>query len=82
MNHKRWEPSESMLSAANAYCHKQQIPMPPGSSSNGTLKPLAEELGIDPALITFEVLRRTFQTAMQKYGTMKDVQAHLRHASR
>jgi hypothetical protein len=45
------------------------------------MKPLAEELGIDPALITFQVLRRTFGTTMQKHGTMKDVQAHLRHAS-
>ena len=45
------------------------------------MKPLAQKLGIDPALITFQVLRRTFGTTMQKHGSMKDVQAHLRHAS-
>jgi hypothetical protein len=45
------------------------------------MKPLAVAHGIDPALITFQVLRRTFGTTMQKHGTMKDVQAHLRHAS-
>lgn len=45
------------------------------------IKPLAEKLGIDPTLITFQVLRRTFGTVMQKHGSIKDVQAYLRHAS-
>ncbi|MBW4025764.1 MAG: site-specific integrase [Acidobacteria bacterium] len=45
------------------------------------MKPLAEQLGIHRSLITFQVLRRTFGTTMQKHGSMKDVQVHLRHAS-
>ena len=32
-------------------------------------------------LVTYQVLRRTFATLMQKCGTIKDVQAMLRHAS-
>jgi integrase len=61
--------------------HKQQIPMRPKSFLQIQMKPLAEKLGIDRRLITFQVLRRTFGTTMQKHGSMKDVQAHLRHAS-
>jgi integrase len=61
--------------------NKQQIPMRPKNFLQDYMKPLAETLGIDPRLITFQVLRRTFGTTMQKHGSMKDVQAHLRHAS-
>ena len=60
---------------------KRQVPMRPRNFLQDTMKPLAVKLGIDPRLITFQVLRRTFGTTMQKHGTMKDVQAHLRHAS-
>jgi integrase len=44
------------------------------------VKPLALRLGIDPSLVTFQVLRRSFATRNQKRGSMKDVQEHLRHA--
>ena len=42
------------------------------------LKPLAEELGI-PRL-NFQILRRTMATQAQNMGSVKDIQAHLRHA--
>lgn len=42
------------------------------------LKPLAEELGI-PRL-NFQILRRTMATQAQSMGSVKDIQAHLRHA--
>jgi integrase len=42
------------------------------------LKPLAEELGI-PRL-NFQILRRTMATQAQSTGSVKDIQAHLRHA--
>ena len=42
------------------------------------LKPLADKLGI-PRL-TFQVLRRTMATQAQSMGSVKDIQAHLRHA--
>jgi integrase len=61
--------------------HKHQIPMRPRNFPQDYMKPLADELEIDRKLITFQVLRRTFGTTMQMHGTMKDVQAHLRHAS-
>jgi hypothetical protein len=37
--------------------------------------PVADELGIPRKLCTFQVLRRTLGTDLQKHGTMKDVQA-------
>jgi integrase len=42
------------------------------------LKPLAEELDI-PRL-NFQILRRTMATQAQSMGSVKDIQAHLRHA--
>jgi integrase len=42
------------------------------------LTPLAEKLGI-PRL-NFQVLRRTMATQAQKMGSVKDIQAHLRHS--
>jgi hypothetical protein len=32
-------------------------------------------------LVTFQVMRRTLGTGVQKHGTMKDAQGELRHAS-
>jgi len=43
------------------------------------LRPVADGLKI--SLVTYQVLRRTFATWMQKCGTIKDVQRMLRHAS-
>jgi len=42
------------------------------------LKPLAVNLGI-PRL-NFQILRRTMATQAQNMGSVKDIQAHLRHA--
>jgi len=41
--------------------------------------PIADKLGIDRKLCTFQVLRRTLGTDLQTHGTMKDAQAILRH---
>jgi integrase len=38
-------------------------------------------LRIPRKLVTFQVMRRTVGTDLQKHGTMKDAQAVLRHAS-
>jgi len=42
------------------------------------LKPLADSLGIPK--LNFQVLRRTMATQAQKMGSVKDIQAHLRHS--
>ena len=42
------------------------------------LKPLAERLGIEK--LNFQILRRTMATQAQNMGSVKDIQAHLRHA--
>jgi integrase len=54
-------------------------PMDPRSYLRRFLKPLATKLGI-PGL-TFQSLRRTFATQVQKLGSIKDAQTQLRHAS-
>jgi len=38
-------------------------------------------MGIPDRLVTFQVMRRTLGTDMQKHGTLKDTQSILRHAS-
>jgi integrase len=43
--------------------------------------PIAEQLGIPKKLVTFQVMRRTLGTDMQGYGSLKDAQMVLRHAS-
>ena len=43
--------------------------------------PIADRLGIPRKLVTFQVMRRTLGTDLQRYGTMKDAQQILRHAS-
>jgi len=42
------------------------------------LIPLAEKLGLPK--LNFQVLRRTMATLAQKKGSVKGIQAHLRHA--
>lgn len=41
--------------------------------------PIADKLKIPRNLCTFQVLRRTLGTDLQKHGTMKDAQTILRH---
>ena len=43
------------------------------------LKPIAKAAGLEG--VTFQALRRTFATLMQKCGTIKAAQAQVRHAS-
>jgi integrase len=45
------------------------------------IHPIADELGIPRKLVTFQVMRRTVGTDLQKHGTMKDAQQILRHAN-
>ena len=45
------------------------------------IRPVARKLKIPEELVTFQVMRRTLGTDMQKHGTLKDVQGALRHAS-
>jgi hypothetical protein len=52
--------------------------MDTGNYRNRVLNPLAEKLGIPK--LSFQILRRTMATRAQKMGSVKDIQAHLRHA--
>ena len=45
------------------------------------VRPIARKLGIPDRLVTFQVMRRTLGTDMQKHGSLKDTQGALRHAS-
>ena len=45
---------------------------------NRVLNPLAEKLGLPK--LNFQVMRRTMATQAQSMGSLKDIQAHLRHA--
>ena len=46
---------------------------------NRVLQPAANLAGL--TTVNFQVLRRSFATALQKYGNVKDIQGALRHAS-
>jgi len=52
--------------------------MDTGNYRNRVLTPLAQRLGLPK--LNFQVLRRTMATLAQKKGSVKDIQAHLRHA--
>ena len=52
--------------------------MDTGNYRNRILAPLAEKLGLPK--LNFQVLRRTVATLAQRKGSVKDIQAHLRHA--
>jgi len=45
------------------------------------IRPTTQKLGISDHLVTFQVMRRTLGTDMQKHGTLKDAQGMLRHAT-
>jgi integrase len=45
------------------------------------VRPIARKLGIPDRFVTFQVMRRTLGTDMQRHGTLKDTQSMLRHAS-
>src|SRR5260370_9427643 len=52
--------------------------MDTGNYRNRVLNPLAERLEIPK--VNFQILRRTMGTQAQSMGSVKDIQAHLRHA--
>ena len=52
--------------------------MDTGNYRNRVLNPLAEKLGLPK--LNFQVMRRTMATQAQSMGSVKDIQAHLRHA--
>ena len=52
--------------------------MDTGNYRNRILNPLAERLEIPK--LNFQILRRTMATQAQSMGSVKDIQAHLRHA--
>ena len=52
--------------------------MDTGNYRNRVLNPLAERLGLPK--LNFQVMRRTMATQAQSMGSVKDIQAHLRHA--
>jgi integrase len=52
--------------------------MDTGNYRNRVLNPLAERLGLPK--LNFQVMRRTMATQAQCMGSVKDIQAHLRHA--
>lgn len=54
-------------------------PMRPENWLRRRIKPIARACGI-MAPVNFQVLRRTFATSAQGFGSPKDVQAHLRHS--
>lgn len=51
--------------------------MDTGNYRNRVLNPLAEKLGLPK--LNFQVMRRTMATQAQSMGSVKDIQAHLRH---
>ncbi len=67
-------PSPEAFIFANAYGGL----LDPGNYRNKVLKLLAEAL--DLPKLTFQVLRRTMATRAQNLGSVKDIQAHLRHS--
>jgi integrase len=63
---------------------KRKGQLVPHSSKNflrARIRPVARRLGIPDRLVTFQVMRRTLGTDLQKHGTLKDAQGALRHAS-
>jgi integrase len=52
--------------------------MDTGNYRNRVLEPLAERVEIPK--LNFQILRRSTATHAQKMGSVKDIQAHLRHS--
>lgn len=59
----------------------QLVPQRPVSFLNNRIRPIAKRLGIPTRLVTFQVLRRTLGTDLQRHGTLKDAQRILRHGT-
>ena len=59
----------------------EQVPRHAKNFLKWRIHPIADKLGIPRQLVTFQVMRRTLGTDLQRHGTMKDIQGALRHAS-
>ncbi len=59
----------------------QKVPRRAKNFLKWRIYPIADRLKIPRGLVTFQVMRRTLGTDLQKHGTMKDAQSVLRHAS-
>lgn len=59
----------------------KQVPRRAKNFLTWRIYPIADRLKIPRTLVTFQVMRRTLGTDLQKHGTMKDAQGALRHAS-
>jgi len=59
----------------------QKVPRRAKNFLKWRIYPIADRLKIPRKLVTFQVMRRTLGTDLQKHGTMKDAQGVLRHAS-
>ena len=59
----------------------QAVPRWSKNFLTGRIRPIARQLGIPDRLVTFQVMRRTLGTQLQRHGTLKDAQGALRHAS-
>lgn len=59
----------------------QKVPRRAKNFLKWRIYPIADRLKIPRKLVTFQVMRRTLGTDLQKHGTMKDAQGALRHAS-
>jgi integrase len=55
-------------------------PMRPEVWLKRRIKPVAARLGI-PGKLNFQVMRRTFATQAQEFGSVKSAQTHLRHSN-
>ncbi len=58
---------------------RKKTPYSVGNYLKRFLKPLAQKVGIED--LTHQALRRTSSTHLQKYASVKDLQAHLRHTN-
>jgi integrase len=59
---------------------KPGVPMRPEVWLKRRIRPVAERLGI-ATRVNFQVMRRTFATNAQEFGSVKSAQAHLRHSN-
>jgi integrase len=59
----------------------QKVPRRAKNFLKWRIHPISDRLKIPRKLVTFQVMRRTLGTDLQKHGTMKDAQGALRHAS-
>jgi integrase len=59
---------------------KPGVPMRPEVWLKRRIRPVAERLRIT-ARVNFQVMRRTFATKAQEFGSVKSAQTHLRHSN-